>query len=147
MIEVTDIGLIQYFLKAYRLNDEYLEENEFKREEFINELGDEFLAYIRTTPIGRDSKHFKLYYYRFREIVKLFENLFWEISRRKRNGIPFTKNLWKCFYASYVVKTREAFYPDLQRWVEKSKYYRSKQDKKYTAQNGNQNHRPTRQYF
>ena len=110
------------YVKLFKLDQENYD---FKREEFISELGKEFLDYCQTTTIGIDKKTGNIYYYRFREIVKNFETKFWAISELKI-GEPLTQKL-----------------------IEEQKgitHNRSKQDKKPTnhkkANYGKGNHRP-----
>ena len=76
------------YVKLFKLDQENYD---FKREEFISELGKEFLDYCQTTTIGIDKKTGNIYYYRFREIVKNFETKFWAISELKI-GEPLTQN-------------------------------------------------------
>lgn len=76
------------YVKLFKLDQENFN---FKREEFISELGKEFLEYCQTTTIGRDNKSGIIYYYRFREIVKNFESKFWAISKLKV-GEPLSQN-------------------------------------------------------
>lgn len=82
------------YVKLFKLDQENYD---FKREEFISELGNEFLDYCQTTTIGINPKTHKLYYYRFKEIVKNFETKFWAISKLKLGnplprsyGMPFS---------------------------------------------------------
>lgn len=95
------------YVKLYRLDQENYQ---FKREEFLKEFGEEFLEYCKTTPIGRNTETGTVYYYRFQEIVKNFETKFWAISQLKK-GQPFTKKLWKAFFAIYVCPYREKHFP------------------------------------
>ena len=50
------------YVKLFKLDQENYD---FKREEFISELGKEFLDYCQTTTIGVDKKTGNIYYYRF----------------------------------------------------------------------------------
>ena len=47
-------------VKLFKLDQENFD---FKREEFISELGKEFLEYCQTATIGRDNKSGIIYYY------------------------------------------------------------------------------------
>ena len=47
------------YVKLFKLDQENFD---FKREEFISELGKEFLEYCQTTTIGRDNKSGIIYY-------------------------------------------------------------------------------------
>lgn len=120
------------YVKLFKLDQENYD---FKREEFISELGNEFLDYCQTTTIGINPKTHKLYYYRFKEIVKNFETKFWAISKLKL-GEPFTQKLWNAFFATQVVPLRTQLFPDIQKMIEelpnfraRAEYNRSKQDK------------------
>lgn len=97
------------YVKLFRLDQENYE---FKREEFLQQFGEEFLEYCQTTPIGRNTETGDIYYYRFREIVKNFETKFWAISQLK-SGSPLTKALWNAFFAIYVVPFRTKHYPKM----------------------------------
>ena len=92
------------YVKLFKLDQENYD---FKREEFISELGKEFLDYCQTTTIGINPKTHKLYYYRFREIIKNFESKFWAISKLKV-GEGFTQNLWNAFFATCLLYTSDA---------------------------------------
>lgn len=120
------------YVKLFKLDQENYD---FKREEFISELGNEFLDYCQTTTIGINPKTHKLYYYRFKEIVKNFETKFWAISKLKL-GEPFTQKLWNAFFATQVVPLRTQLFPDIQKMIEEQfaqrDNNRSKQDKKPT---------------
>lgn len=118
------------YVKLFKLDQENYD---FKREEFISELGKEFLDYCQTTTIGINPKTHKLYYYRFREIVKNFESKFWAISKLKV-GEGFTQNLWNAFFATQVVPLRAKIFPDIQKFIEKGK--------KNTSMNKTKNYRP-----
>lgn len=117
------------YVKLFKLDQENYD---FKREEFISELGNEFLDYCQTTTIGINPKTHKLYYYRFKEIVKNFETKFWAISKLKL-GEPFTQKLWNAFFATQVVPLRTQLFPDIQKMIEEQfaqrDNNRSKQDK------------------
>lgn len=114
------------YIKQFRLDQENYD---FKREEFISELGKEFLDYCQNTPIGRNPTTGTVYYYRFREIVKNFEAKFWSISQLK-TGEPFTDKLWKAFFATQVVPLRTHLFPDIQKMIEEKKHnYLTRQDK------------------
>lgn len=97
------------YIKQFRLDQENYE---FRREEFLQQFGEEFLEYCQTTPIGRDRETGQLYYYRFKEVVKNFEIKFWSISKLKV-GKPLTKRLWNAFFALYVVPFRDRHYPKM----------------------------------
>ena len=116
------------YVKLFKLDQENFN---FKREEFISELGKEFLEYCQTTTIGRDNKSGIIYYYRFREIVKNFESKFWAISELKV-GEPLSQNLWNAFFAIQVVPLRRRLYPKMQKRIEEQRQLNShsKQDKK-----------------
>lgn len=116
------------YVKLFKLDQENFD---FKREEFISELGEEFLEYCQTTTIGRDNKSGIIYYYRFREIVKNFESKFWAISELKV-GEPLSQKLWNAFFATQVVPLRGRLYPKIQKRIEKQRQLNShsKQDKK-----------------
>lgn len=116
------------YVKLFKLDQENFD---FKREEFISELGKEFLEYCQTTSIGRDNKSGIIYYYRFREIVKNFESKFWAISKLKV-GEPLSQKLWNAFFATQVVPLRRRLYPKMQKRIEEQRQLNShsKQDKK-----------------
>ena len=116
------------YVKLFKLDQENFD---FKREEFISELGKEFLEYCQTTTIGRDNKSGIIYYYRFREIVKNFESKFWAISKLKV-GEPLSQKLWNAFFAIQVVPLRRRLYPKMQKRIEEQRQLNShsKQDKK-----------------
>lgn len=116
------------YVKLFKLDQENFD---FKREEFISELGKEFLEYCQTTTIGRDNKSDIIYYYRFREIVKNFESKFWAISELKV-GEPLSQKLWNAFFATQVVPLRRRLYPKMQKRIEEQRQLNShsKQDKK-----------------
>lgn len=116
------------YVKLFKLDQENFD---FKREEFISELGKEFLEYCQTTTIGRDNKSGIIYYYRFREIVKNFEFKFWAISELKV-GEPLSRKLWNAFFATQVVPLRRRLYPKMQKRIEEQSQLNShsKQDKK-----------------
>lgn len=116
------------YVKLFKLDQENFD---FKREEFIHELGKEFLKYCQTTTIGRDNKSGIIYYYRFREIVKNFESKFWSISELKV-GEPLSQKLWNAFFATQVVPLRRRLYPKMQERIEEQRQLNShsKQDKK-----------------
>lgn len=116
------------YVKLFKLDQENFD---FKREEFISELGKEFLEYCQTTTIGRDNKSGIIYYYRFREIVKNFESKFWAISELKV-GEPLSQKLWNAFFATQVVPLRRRLYPKIQKMIEEQRQLNShsKQDKK-----------------
>lgn len=116
------------YVKLFKLDQENFD---FKREEFISELGKEFLEYCQTTTIGRDNKSGIIYYYRFREIVKNFESKFWAISELKV-GEPLSQKLWNAFFATQVVPFRRRLYPKIQKRIEEQRQLNShsKQDKK-----------------
>lgn len=116
------------YVKLFKLDQENFD---FKREEFISELGKEFLEYCQTTTIGRDNKSGIIYYYRFREIVKNFESKFWAISKLKV-GKPLSQKLWNAFFATQVVPLRRRLYPKMQKRIEEQRQLNShsKQDKK-----------------
>lgn len=116
------------YVKLFKLDQENFD---FKREEFISELGKEFLEYCQTTTIGRDNKSGIIYYYRFREIVKNFESKFWAISGLKV-GEPLSQKLWNAFFATQVVPLRRRLYPKMQKKIEEQRQLNShsKQDKK-----------------
>ena len=118
------------YVKLFKLDQENYD---FKREEFISELGKEFLDYCQTTTIGINPKTHKLYYYRFKEIIKNFESKFWAISKLKV-GEGFTQNLWNAFFATQVVPLRAKMFPDIQQFIEKrKKEYLNEQDKKQST--------------
>ena len=56
------------YVKQFKLDQENYD---FKREEFISELGKEFLEYCQTTTIGINSETKHIYYYRFSAMRKL----------------------------------------------------------------------------
>lgn len=116
------------YVKLFKLDQENFD---FKREEFISELGKEFLEYCQTTTIGRNNKSGIIYYYRFREIVKNFESKFWAISELKV-GEPLSQKLWDAFFATQVVPLRRRLYPKMQKRIEEQRQLNShsKQDKK-----------------
>ena len=55
------------YVKLFKLDQENYD---FKREEFISELGKDFLDYCQNTTIGINPKCGYIYYYRFKEIIK-----------------------------------------------------------------------------
>lgn len=116
------------YVKLFKLDQENFD---FKRREFISELGKEFLEYCQTTTIGRDNKSGIIYYYRFREIVKNFESKFWAISKLKV-GEPLSQKLWNAFFATQVIPLRRRLYPKMQKRIEEQRQLNShsKQDKK-----------------
>ena len=116
------------YVKLFKLDQENFD---FKREEFISELGKELLEYCQTTTIGRDNKSGIIYYYRFREIVKNFESKFWAISELKV-GEPLSQKLWNAFFATQVVPLRGRLYPKMHKRIEVQRQLNShsKQDKK-----------------
>lgn len=116
------------YVKLFKLDQENFD---FKREEFISELGEEFLEYCQTTTIGRDNKSGIIHYYRFREVVKNFESKFWAISELKV-GEPLSQKLWNAFFATQVVPLRRRLYPKMQKRIEEQRQLNShsKQDKK-----------------
>lgn len=116
------------YVKLFKLDQENFD---FKREEFISELGKEFLEYCQTTTIGRDNKSGIIYYYRFREIVKNFEFKFWAVSKLKV-GEPLSQKLWNAFFATQVIPLRRRLYPKMQKRIEEQRQLNShsKQDKK-----------------
>jgi hypothetical protein len=131
------------YVKLFKLDQENFD---FKREEFISELGKEFLEYCQTTTIGRDNKSGIIYYYRFREIVKNFESKFWAISKLKV-GEPLSQKLWDAFFATQVVPLRRRLYPKMQKRIEEqrqlnshSKQYKKSSDPK-KANYGKRNNR------
>ena len=141
------------YVKLFKLDQENYD---FKREEFISELGKDFLDYCQNTTIGINPKCGYIYYYRFKEIIKNFETKFWAISKLKVGG-PFTQKLWNAFFATQIVPLRKKLFPEVQRLIEEQKGiiqndprpnnpYRSKQDKKHSnpkkANYGKRNHRP-----
>lgn len=103
------------YVKQFKLDQENFD---FKREEFISELGKEFLEYCQNTTIGINPKTNTIYYYRFREIVKNFESKFWAISNLKV-GEPFSQKLWNAFFATQVVPLRSRMYPHIQKSIDK----------------------------
>lgn len=133
------------YVKLFKLDQENYE---FKREEFISELGKDFLDYCQTTTIGINEKTGTLYYYRFKEIVKNFETKFWAISELKV-GEPFTQKLWNAFFATQVVPIRKKLFPAIQSMIESLKGIQDRQDKKLSnpkkENHGKGNHRPSRQ--
>ena len=104
------------YVKQFKLDQENYD---FKREEFISELGKEFLEYCQTTTIGINSETKHIYYYRFREIVKNFQEKFWSISKLKI-GEPFSEKLWNAFFATQVVPLRKKLFPDILKFIEDS---------------------------
>lgn len=134
------------YVKQFKLDQENYD---FKREEFISELGKEFLEYCQTTTIGINSETKHIYYYRFREIVKNFQEKFWSISKLKI-GEPFSEKLWNAFFATQVVPLRKKLFPDIQKFIEeRKKEYLNEQDKKQSTykkgSHGKGNPRPSRQ--
>lgn len=134
------------YVKQFKLDQENYD---FKREEFISELGKEFLEYCQTTTIGINSETKHIYYYRFKEIVKNFQEKFWSISKLKI-GEPFSEKLWNAFFATQVVPLRKRLFPKIQKFIEKRKEeYLNEQDKKLSTykkgNHGKRNPRPSRQ--
>ena len=68
------------YVKLFKLDQENYD---FKRKEFISELGKEFLEYCQTTTIGINSETKHIYYYRFKEIVKNFQEKVLEYFKAK----------------------------------------------------------------
>ena len=133
------------YVKQFKLDQENYD---FKRGEFISELGKEFLEYCQTTTIGINSETKHIYYYRFREIVKNFQEKFWSISKLKI-GEPFSEKLWNAFFATQVVPLRKRLFPDIQKFIEEKKRNNpDKQDKlpsdRKKGNYGKRNPRPTR---
>lgn len=96
------------YIKTFHLD----QGNDFDREPFIQALGQEFLDYCKNTQLGRNTSTGKLYYFRFKEIVKNFEIKFRGISQLRQQlstGIqkPLSRKLWNAFFAIYVVPYRE----------------------------------------
>lgn len=116
------------YIKKFRLDQSNYQ---FNREEFISELGKDFLEYIQNTTIGINPDTNIIYYYRFREIVKNFEEKFWSISSLKP-GEPFSKKLWDAFFATQVVPLRKRLFPKMQALIEEQRNKITvKQDKRY----------------
>lgn len=114
------------YIKLYKLDQENFE---FRREEFLQEFGNEFLDYCKTTPIGRNTETGEIYFYRFKEIVKNFEIKFWAISKLKV-GKPLSRKLWNAFFAIYVVPYREKHFPSMAKIIAELKSKSpTKQDK------------------
>jgi hypothetical protein len=133
------------YVKLFKLDQENYD---FKREEFISELGKDFLDYCQTTTLGINPKYGYIYYYRFKEVIKNFETKFWAISKLKV-GEPFTQKLWNAFFATQVVPLRKKLFPDIQKFIEeKKREYLDKQDKlpwdRKKGNYGKRNPRPTR---
>lgn len=105
------------YVKQFKLDQENYD---FKREEFISELGKEFLEYCQTTTIGINPETKQIYYYRFREIVKNFQEKFWSISKLKV-GEPFSEKLWNAFFATQVVPLRKSYSPIFRSLLRKGK--------------------------
>lgn len=105
------------YVKLFKLDQENYD---FKREEFISELGKDFLDYCQNTTIGINPKYGYIYYYRFKEIIKNFETKFWAISKLKV-GEPFTQKLWNAFFATQVVPLRKKLFPEVQKLIEEQK--------------------------
>ena len=105
------------YVKLFKLDQENYD---FKREEFISELGKEFLEYCQTTTIGINLETKHIYYYRFREIVKNFQEKFWSISKLKI-GEPFSEKLWNAFFATQVVPLRKSYSPKFRSLSKKGK--------------------------
>jgi len=98
------------YIKKYKMDQENYR---FNRNNFLVEIGNEFINYIDDVSkynVDPDTK--KLPYYKFREAIKVFESKFNSIQ-----SICTTynmKGLWKAFYALYVVPRRIDMYPDRQ---------------------------------
>lgn len=116
------------YIKKFRLDQSNYQ---FNREEFISELGKDFLEYTQNTTIGINPDTNTIYYYRFREIVKNFEEKFWSISSLKP-GEPFSKKLWGAFFVTQVVPLRKRLFPKMQALIEEQRNKITvKQDKCY----------------
>lgn len=113
------------FIEQFGFNKE---NNSFNRVDFLLELNEFFLELLfnssnikfnpgdsntsklevleKEVKISKDNK-FQI----FRSVVKQTEKKFWAISNKKV-GKPLTPNLWKAFWAVYIVPVMKQLFPD-----------------------------------
>lgn len=115
---------------------------QFKRQQFIDHLGEEFRETIYNPDNGYEVVSKTLPLYKFKEIVEAFYQKFREISNIKI-GDPLTKGLWNAFFAQKVCTVRAELYPEeakrikviIKRRENNNILCRRKQDKKVQARN------------
>jgi hypothetical protein len=120
------------FITKFKLN---AIDFEFNRKELLSELNNHFLLLIEEAK--RTSKESKegFTYKKFKNCIDETENKFWAISNKKE-GMPFTLELWNAFYAVYIVKAREEYFPDIQREISEKRLKHLGTLHLYTLSNG-----------
>lgn len=114
-----------YYVGKFRLDQENFQ---FKREEFLSELDEDFLVLVENQVQASKETIDGFTYPKFRTCVREIENKFWAISNKKV-GEPFTEKLWSAFFAIYIIKTRAAIFPEIEKAItEKRKLYLEKKN-------------------
>lgn len=84
----------------------------FNREEFLKAFGNEFNERLQVTMTACKKMDVSFTYQKFLNLVNEQHSKFNAISNKKLGGV-LSEDLFKAFYAMYVVKHRETIFPEI----------------------------------
>lgn len=98
------------YIREFGLND-LDKARKFNREEFLKTFGEEFNERVLVTLQACKKMDVQFTYQKFLNLVSEQHNKFNAISNKKLGGV-LSEDLFKAFYAMYVVKHREELFPE-----------------------------------
>lgn len=94
------------------------DQRKFDHREFLIAFGQEFNGYIDNFNEGKWSEED---YPKFSEYVHLMYNKFLDIRKTRKKHKNLSDNLWKAFYAMYVVTRRGELFPAIQEKIDEKR--------------------------
>lgn len=104
------------YIKDFHMDDK--EQRKFNHTEFLIAFGQEFNSHIMGFNNGQWSE---VDYPKFRDFVRSMYNKFLEIKQTRKKHKNLSDNLWKTFYAMYVVPKRRELFPTIQEKIDEKR--------------------------
>ena len=104
------------YIKDFNMDDR--DQRKFDHREFLIAFGQEFNSYITDFNNGQWSV---IDYPKFRDFVRAMYNKFLDIKKTRKKHKNLSDNLWKTFYAMYVVPKRGELFPTIQEKIDEKR--------------------------
>ena len=112
--EVKNIRTAEEYIKDFHMDDK--DQRRFDHREFLIAFGKEFSLWVT---VNTDKGIIK--YEDFRDVVHNLYNKFLEIRKIREKHKNLSDNLWKAFYAMYVVTRRGELFPAIQEKIDEKR--------------------------
>ena len=103
------------YIKDFHMDD--IDQRKFDHREFLIAFGQEFNNLI----YHYIDQWSTIDYIRFRDFVRAMYNKFLDIKKTRKKHKNLSDNLWKTFYAMYVVPKRGELFPTIQEKIDEKR--------------------------